>query len=64
MRSKRPLAKQCKNLAKQWVDDPDEAAAPDGDSGYAEWVQIALILMRVELDKSLRESERSTHHYR
>jgi IS5 family transposase len=57
MRSKRPLARQCKNLAKQYVDDPDVPAVPDGDSGYADWVQIALILMRVELDKSLRESE-------
>jgi IS5 family transposase len=57
MRSKRPLARQCKNLAKQYVDDPDVPAAPNGDSGYAEWVQIALILMRVELDKSLRETE-------
>lgn len=57
MRSKRPLARQCKRLAKYYVDEPDEPAAPDGDSGYAEWVQIALILMRVELDKSLRETE-------
>jgi len=57
MRSKRPLARQCKNLAKQHVDEPDEPAAPDGDSGYAEWVQIAVILLRVEIDKSLRETE-------
>jgi len=57
MRSKRPPARQCKKLAKQHVDDPDVPAAPNGDSGYAEWVQIALILMRVELDKSLRETE-------
>jgi len=57
MKSKRPLARQCKNLAKQHVDDPEEPAAPDGDSGYAEWVQIAIILLRVEIDKSLRETE-------
>lgn len=57
MRSKRPLIRQCKNLAKEHVDDPDEPAVPDGDSGFAEWVQIALILLRVELDKSLRETE-------
>jgi hypothetical protein len=57
MKSKRPLARQCKKLAKQYVDDPDVPAAPNGDSGYAEWVQIALILMRVELDKILRETE-------
>ena len=57
MRSKRPLIRQCKNLAKEHVDDPDEPAAPDGDSGFAEWVQITLILLRTELDKSLRESE-------
>jgi len=25
--------------------------------GYAEWAQIALILFRVELEKSLRETE-------
>jgi IS5 family transposase len=28
-----------------------------GADGYAEWVQIALILSRVELEKSLRETE-------
>jgi IS5 family transposase len=57
MRSKRPTIRQCKNLAKQHVDDPDEPAAPDGDSGFAEWVQIALILLHAELGKSLRETE-------
>jgi len=57
MRSKRPLARQCKNLAKQYVDDPGVPAVAVRRSGYAEWVQIALILMRVELDKSLRETE-------
>ena len=62
MKSKRPLARQCKNLAKQFVDDPDVPAALDGDSGYAEWVQIALILMRVELDKSLRETQAWFHN--
>lgn len=44
------------NIAKQYV-YLDEPAAPDGDSGFAKWVQIAVILMRVELDKSLRESQ-------
>ena len=57
MRSKRPLVKQCKHLGKQHVDNPDEPAAPDGDSGFAEWVQIALILMHAELDKNFRETE-------
>ena len=57
MKSKRPLARQCKHLGKQHVDDPDVPAAPNSESRYAEWVQIALILMRVELDKSLRETE-------
>jgi IS5 family transposase len=57
MRSKRPLARQCKRLAKQYVDDLDVPAAPNGDSGYIEWVQIAPLLMRVELDKSLCETE-------
>ena len=47
----------CRDLAKQHVDEPDVPAAPDGASGYAEWVQIALILYRVELEKSLRETE-------
>lgn len=32
-------------------------ATPNVSSGYARWVQIALILFRVELDKSLRETE-------
>jgi Transposase and inactivated derivatives, IS5 family len=57
MRSKRSKARQCKNLAKQYVDDPDEPAAPTGDSGHAKWLQIAVILFRVEIDKSLRETE-------
>jgi len=57
MRSKRSKARQCKNLAKQHVDDPDEPAAPTGDSGHAKWLQIAVILFRVEIDKSLRETE-------
>jgi IS5 family transposase len=47
----------CRDLAKQHVDDLDVPAAPDGADGYAEWVQIALILYRVELEKSLRETE-------
>ena len=57
MRSKRPLARQCKYLAQQHIDDPDVPAVAVRRSGYAEWVQIALILMRVELDKGLRETE-------
>ena len=51
------LAWMCRNLAKQHVDDPDVPAAPDGADGYAKWTQIALILFRVELEKSLRETE-------
>ena len=57
MASLRGLAWMCRDLAKQHVDDPDVPAAPDGADGYAEWVQIALILYRVELAKSLRETE-------
>jgi len=55
MASLRRLAWMCRKLAKQHVDDPDVPAAPDGAGGYAKWVQIALILYRVELEKSLRE---------
>jgi len=57
MASLRRLARMCRDLAKQHVDDPDVPAAPDGADGYAKWVQIALILYRVELEKSLRETE-------
>ncbi|SEP11879.1 transposase, IS5 family, partial [Halogranum amylolyticum] len=57
MVSLRRLAWMCRDLAKHHVDDPDVPAAPDGADGYAEWVQIALILYRVELEKSLRETE-------
>jgi len=46
-----------RDLAKQHVDEPDVPAAPSGADGYAEWVQIALILYRVELEKSLCETE-------
>lgn len=57
MASLRRLARMCRDLAKQHVDDPDVPAAPDGADGYAKWTQIALILFRVELEKSLRETE-------
>ncbi len=48
MASLRRLARMCRDLAKQHVEDPD---------GYAKWVQMALVLYRVELEKSLRETE-------
>lgn len=57
MASLRRLARMCRNIAKQHVDEPDVPAAPDGAGGYAKWVQIAVILFRVELDKDLRETE-------
>ena len=57
MASLRRLARKCRDLAKQHVDDPEVPAAPDGVSGYAPWVQIGLILFRVELEKDLRETE-------
>ncbi len=57
MVSLRRLARLCRDLAKQHVADPDVPAAPEGADGYAEWTQIALILFRVELEKSLRETE-------
>ncbi|MFC4246645.1 transposase [Natribaculum luteum] len=57
MASLRRLARMCRDLAKQHVDNPDVPAAPDGADGYAKWTQIALILFRVELEKSLRETE-------
>ncbi|TMT87015.1 IS5 family transposase [Haloterrigena sp. H1] len=57
MASLRRLARMCRDLAKQHVDDPDVPAAPEGADGYAKWTQIALILFRVELEKSLRETE-------
>ncbi|MFQ3474861.1 hypothetical protein HKK80_01185 [Halonotius sp. F2-221B] len=57
MKSKRSIARQCKNLAKEHVENQDEPAAPTGDSGHTKWAQIAIILFRVEIDKSLRETE-------
>ena len=57
MASLRRLARNCRNLAKQHVADPEVPAAPDGASGYAERVQISLILLRVEIEKNLRETE-------
>jgi len=47
----------CRKLAKHHVDEPEVHAAPDGAGRYAEWMQIALILYRVELEKSLHETE-------
>ena len=43
--------------AKSVVANPDEPADPSGGGGFAEWTQIALILFRVELKKSLRETK-------
>ena len=57
MASLRRLAWMCRKLAKQHVDEPDVPAAPERTGRYAEWVQIALILYHVELEKSLRETE-------
>ena len=57
MGSLRRLARKCRTLVKQHIDDPDVPAAPDGASGYAKWMQIGLILFRVELEKSLRGTE-------
>jgi len=62
MGSLRRLAVMCRNLAKQHVDDPDVPATSDGADGYAKWTQIALILFRVELEKSLGETEDSVDH--
>ncbi|NKE37265.1 IS5 family transposase [Natronococcus sp. JC468] len=57
MVSLRRLARLCRDLAKQHVDDPGVPAAPSGADRYADWVQIALILFHVELEKSHRETE-------
>ena len=57
MGSLRRLARMCRDLTKQHVDEPDVPAAPKGAGEYAEWVQIALILYRAELEKTLRETE-------
>ena len=57
MASLRRLAWMCRKLAKQHVDEPDVLAAPDDAGGYVEWMQIVLILYRVKLEKSLRETE-------
>jgi IS5 family transposase len=45
MGSLRRLARICRNIAKQHVDDPDVPAAPSGADGYAKWAQIALIFV-------------------
>ena len=57
MASLRRLARMCRKIANQHVDDTDIPIAPGGADGYAEWTQIGLILFRVKLEKSLRETE-------
>ncbi len=47
----------CRYFAIQHFDDPDVPAAQDGADGYARLVQITLILYRVKLEKTLRETE-------
>ena len=61
MGSLRRLARKCRTLAKQHIDDPDVPAAPDGATGYAKWVQIGLILFRVDSKRvSVRPKSTST----
>ncbi len=50
MGSLRRLARMCRDLAEQHVDETDVPAAPNDASGCAGWVQVALILYRIELE--------------
>ncbi len=53
MASLRRLARMCRDLAKQHVDDPDVPAAPNGAGGYAEWTQIGLAVLTPQTAHSL-----------
>lgn len=57
MVSLRRLARTCRDIAKHHVDDPAYPLRRMSQFGYAEWVQIAVILFHIKLDKSLRETE-------
>lgn len=57
MVSLRRLAWMCRTAAKQHGDDPYVPATPTGADGHGEWVQIAVIPFRVELEKTHSETE-------
>jgi IS5 family transposase len=54
----RKLAKKCKELGKEYADDPDApAVAHSGDGGHADWVRVGLIIFQEEINKPLRKYE-------
>jgi IS5 family transposase len=52
----RRLAKKCRDIAKDHVDEPDAPAVADGDGGHADEVKIGLLL--------LKEDRRAERAYR
>ena len=53
----RTLARTFRYFATNHVEEPDEPAAPDGADGYAKSTKIALLLLKEEVNKPLRQFE-------
>jgi IS5 family transposase len=53
----RRLAKKCRDIVKEHVDESDVPAVADGDGGHADEVKIGLLLLKEEIDKPLRKLE-------
>jgi len=51
------LATSFHEFATNHVEEPDEPAVADGDDGYDEATKIALLLLKEEIDKPLRQLE-------
>jgi len=52
----RRLAKKCRDIAKDTVDEPDAPAVAD-NGGHAKWVQLGFLLLQEDLKKPLRKCE-------
>ena len=55
----REQAKKYRRLGKEHVEDPDAPAVADedGDGEHAEWNKIAVLLLREDIGKPLRDCE-------
>ena len=53
----RTLAQTFREFATNHVEEPDVPAVADGDNGYARSTKIALLLLKEEIDKPLRDVE-------
>lgn len=51
------LARTFRNFATSHIEEPNVPAVADGDNGYAKSTKIALLLLKEEINKPLRDVE-------